>query len=153
MNTSEEELNASEERIFQSFQAVKLYLKNTSNPNKKIYKRKDKLIILSKKLSRGLYSEEREYFSKNELKIMNIYRDINDESINGLDGTTQAIYDYIVEYMENNKKNVCLCELNECCRKCCVHPETTCIWKNYVEADEWNDPDNVWFGSLKGIHY
>jgi hypothetical protein len=22
-----------------------------------------------------------------------------------------------------------------------------------VESNEWNDPDNVWFGSLKGISY
>ena len=144
-------LNASEKRVFESFQAAKSYLKNTSNLNKKYYKRKDKLIILSKKVSRGMYSEEQEHFSKNEQIIMEVYIDIHDESKNGLDC---AIYDYIVEIIDNNKnKNICLCETGECCRKCCVHPDTTCIWKNYVEADEWNDPDNVWFGSFKGIHY
>jgi hypothetical protein len=66
---------------------------------------------------------------------------------------TQTIYDYIVENMNNYKKNICLCEVDECCYKCCAHTVTTCVWKNYVESNEWNDPDNVWFGSLKGISY
>ena len=49
MNTQEElnaseVLNASEKRVFDSFQDAKAYLKNTSNLNQKYYKRKDKLI-------------------------------------------------------------------------------------------------------------
>ena len=152
MNTQEElnaseVLNASEKRVFDSFQDAKAYLKNTSNLNQKYYKRKDKLIILSKKISRGMYSEEQEHFSKNELRIMETYIDTHDELKNGLDC---AIYDYIVEIIDKNK-NICLCEIGECCRKCCIHPGTTCIWKNYVEADEWNDPDSVWFGSFRHL--
>ena len=143
-------MNAPEERVLQSFQAARAYLKMTSNPSEKYYKRKDKLIILAKKISRGMYSEDQEHFSKNELKIMGVYIFIHDETINGM---TQSIYDYIFENIDNNKKNRCLCEVGECCRKCCIHEGTTCAWKKYVEADEWNDPDNVWFGSFKGIHY
>ena len=154
MNASEV-LNASEERILQSFQATRTYLKKTSNPNQKYYRRKDKLIILARKISRGMYSEGEEHFSKNELRIMKVYIFIQEESMNGTiyDYIAEYIADYIAENIDNNKKNKCLCETGECCRKCCVHEGTTCAWKNYVEADEWNDPDNVWFGSFKGIHY
>lgn len=142
-----------EELILKSFQSARMLIKESGNGDEKFYKRRDKLTILAKKIEKGLENEQIN-FSKNELKIIESYKHIYQNTINTTDETTQIVYDYIVEYLDKNKKCVCLCEPGECCRKCCVHPDTTCIWKNYIDTtEEWNDPDNVWFGSFKGIHY
>ena len=149
-----------EEQVFESFQRTKAYLKENNHLDYVLYKRNDKLIILSKKISTELLREKEQqqhhtektqiYFTKNELKILEVYRHIHDETVNKSDNITQIIYDYIVENIHSNNKQICLCETGECCRKCCIHPDTKCVWKNYVEADEWNDPEHaLFFGNFK----
>jgi len=139
--------NIAEELILKTFQDVNKILKAENNVGKKYYRRQKRLVVLSNKLLNAIKNEELVYFSKNEIKIMEVYYHIYQNVINTVtDKMTQIVYDYIVEYLDKQKNQVlCLCETEECCRKCCVHPETTCVWKNYVEANEWNDPDNVYF--------
>ena len=100
-----------EEQVFESFQRTKAYLKENNHLDYVLYKRNDKLIILSKKISTELLREKEQqqhhtektqiYFTKNELKILEVYRHIHDETVNKSDNITQIIYDYIVENIHN----------------------------------------------------
>jgi hypothetical protein len=143
MTTEKEDLQV---QVLKSLQDAKEYLRRSNSNDYVLYKRKDKLVLLTNKIVNGILDEKtKQYFSKNELKIISVYIYIHNESINNENKMTQMIYDYLYENTIGIKFT-CLCEPDECCRKCCSHPDTTCIWKNYVEVDEWNDPDILFGG-------
>ena len=148
-------------RFLESFKATKSYLIRSGKDDAKYYKN-NKLVVLSKKLEaideNG--KEENIHFSKNEMKIMDIFHNVykDNERFTTADKMTQNIYNYIDERFYQNyeveaeaENFVCLCETGECCRKCCKHPGEVCVWNSRccVEDDDtsmmnWNFGIGQW---------
>jgi hypothetical protein len=90
------------------------------------------------------------HFSRNEIKIMKIFYELYKDIIEQADETTQMIYEYISKkYYDNEYKMNCLCEIGECCSKCCLHQGNVCVWnsRKYIANDEDDTLMNWTFGS------
>jgi hypothetical protein len=125
-------------RFLESFKATKAYLIRSGKDDAKYYKN-NTLDVLSKKLEtidkNG--QEEHTHFSKNEMKIMDIFYNVykDNDTFTTADKMTQNIYKYIYErFYQNDEAEaanfMCLCEKGECCRKCCKHPGEVCVWNS-----------------------